>query len=723
MAMKRTLLLFTAAVAALWIGPRIAESCGPWLIYWRFNTYNGTAAGELQSGTVGVLRPHYYRSDLLFSYRLLSGVPRGGDEKLSLSREARLADPNAPPRGLAAWNAARKEIAGDSALAGVNPDRKLAADEYQSYPNCLDDAFDSAAATLHKRVVQWGAASKNVAEWVKGQDQVFANCSAGASIPEELYSTDPLLMADRKYQMAAAQFYAEQYGPAAAGFDEIADDARSPWRGIAPYLAARACIRQATVGGDAGGLSRAAERLDAIIADPKQKQFHAAAESLLGFVKARMDPQKRLEELGAQLMKPRLGPQLVRVVGDYTSIWDRMEEKGQKPDTSKSEVADWIATFQAKGDALGKWRARKSLPWLIAALVSVDPKDAAVPSLIAAAHAVKPDSPAYASVTYYGIRLEIQRGERDAARSWADQAMTQKVSDASLNLLRSERMNLARDWAEFLRFATRKPVASDGEDGEEPIDAAAGSTLALDEDTTEPLNTIVPLKLWIESTQTEFFPSGLRANIAQAAWVRAVILRDAASARTLAERVGQLKPELAAEMKKYLAEPDPAAANFKAVFLMLRAPGLEPVVRTGKARETAVMERDNLRDNWWKLSNLPRTTGGDSNYEALYDLYPKGIFDPTDFLPQDERAAGEDEWSKIKQRATNSVNYLCAETLEWARAHASDPSVPEALHLAVEATHYGPKDAEGTKYSKQAFELLHKAYPKSEWAAMTKYYY
>ena len=124
------------------------------------------------------------------------------------------------------------------------------------------------------------------------------------------------------------------------------------------------------------------------------------------------------------------------------------------------------------------------------------------------------------------------------------------------------------------------------------------------------------------------------------------VLRDQAAARTLAERVRQLKPELAAEMRLYLAEPDPGAAHFKAVFLMLRAPGLEPAVRSGVGRSTAVLKRDMLRDNWWNLADLTRPVNPDStNHEALYDLYPNGSFGPSGFLPKEQRSAGEEEWS------------------------------------------------------------------------------
>ena len=52
-----------------------------------------------------------------------------------------------------------------------------------------------------------------------------------------------------------------------------------------------------------------------------------------------------------------------------------------------------------------------------------------------------------------------------------------------------------------------------------------------------------------------------------------------------------------------------------------------------------------------------------------------------------------------------------------------DPQVPEALHLAVRATRHGCTDNETSQWSKKAFQLLHRRYPKSEWAVKTKYHY
>jgi len=152
---------------------------------------------------------------------------------------------------------------------------------------------------------------------------------------------------------------------------------------------------------------------------------------------------------------------------------------------------------------------------------------------------------------------------------------------------------------------------------------------------------------------------------------------------------------------------------------------LEPVVRPGFSRTTPVMKSDVLRDNWWLLQAPSAKHDGDPDngrHQALFDLYPDGRFGPTEFLPATQREAGQKEWQELIRVAGNSVNYLCANAIEWARAHPEDPRVPQALHLAVEATHYGPAE-KSSAYSKQAFDILHRRYPASEWTKKTKYWY
>jgi hypothetical protein len=319
-------------------------------------------------------------------------------------------------------------------------------------------------------------------------------------------------------------------------------------------------------------------------------------------------------------------------------------------------------------------------------------------------------------------------GDIEGARQWADQALAAKPDPAVANLVRAERLKLARDWTEFLRFAPRVPVAVNTFEGAESTptpDELKGRTIAFDGDAVQPLNERTPLALWIDAAKNDLVPRELQAPIARAAWVRAVLLDDTASAKTLASRVAQLSPELAGEMRTYLAATDAPSARFAAIDLMLRAPGLEPVVRSGFGRETPVMERDILRDNWWQVGDVkvddhPR----EIDHDALADLYPIGPLGPIGFLPKDQLAAGEEEYRKLVDRAGNAVNFLAAEAIAWVNAHPQDPRVPQALYQVVEATHYGPADGKKSReYSKQAFDILHRKYPNSDWTKKTKYWY
>lgn len=708
-----------AAIILLGI-PQIGDSCGPFFATMEFTTYHGLVPADLAAGHPGVVRSHFWRRDLLLSYREFSGVPvRSGDD---------LSAPSEPAWNRAkGWIEARRGVPGAPPLDQVQPNRNLPGGNFQQYPNCLDGAFTNAAETLKKRIAQWGPASPKTAEWLRGQDQVFQNCANGEAIPAALPGADPDLAADRQYQIAAAEFYSEHYDRAEADFDRIAAQADSPWRAIAPYLAARACLRHATIGNVPAKFEEAAARLNAILKDPAQTPWRESAAVLLDFIHAHTQPQARLVELGNQLLQPDSGPRLSRILTDYTWIWDHLEEsKGQLP-TAQSDVANWIEVFQ-HGDTSGiDWSAHHALPWLLSALVWLPPQNASSADLLRAAHAVPPDSPGYASVVYYGVLRQIRAGEIDAARQWAGDALPKTKSQAAVNLLRAERLRMARDWPEFLHFATRIPVGEtnfDSADESLSDDDAKSNPVAFDRDATSSLNSATPLDLWIDAAQSREIPARLQSDIAQAGWVRAVLLENGDAARTLARRLLQLKPGLASEMQKYLAETDPAAARFTAVFLMLRTPGLTPDLRPGFPRNDPVSGRDPFRDNWWLLDDKTGPPEPDiANHDALYDLYPGGKSVPPDFLPKPKRTAGEAERSKLLERTANGVNYLCQQAIAWSKSHPRDPRVPQALHQAVLATRYGMTDKSSSAFSKQAFDILHRQYPDSEWTKQTKYWY
>jgi hypothetical protein len=520
---------------------------------------------------------------------------------------------------------------------------------------------------------------------------------------------DPLLASDRQYQIAAAEFYAAKYDDAQRDFEAVASNASSPWRDGGHYLAARALIREGTIHSKPESLKVAEAKLKAVIGDPAQKRWHDSARGLIEYIHATLEPEQTLDGLGRQMMRP--GGDLQKALTDYTLLYDRMEEKKHEMAAARSELTDWIDTFQNRntGHAVERWRAGKSMPWLVASLSAVEANDPAVPELIAAARKVAPEAPAYASATIYGIRLERQRGQADAAREWADRALAATQLDSTVNLLRAERLAMARDWSEFQKFGPRKPIAMAFEEvgSDEPLDQDPDlqkRTVALDDDFTGPMNLSVPLELWDAAARGDALPRVFQAEIAQAGWVRAVLLEDGPAARKLAARAGELNPPLVQAMRDYAAQTEPAAARFTAVFWMLRTPGLGPELRSGVGRMTKVGEVDNFRDNWW------------NNVEAKTDPGGAG------FLPKDQRAAGEAQSAQLRSVGTG-VNYLCAAAIAWAKAHPQDPRVPEALHLAVRATRYGVTEQESSRYSKEAFDILHRKYPTSPWAKQTKYWF
>jgi len=716
--MKMIRLAVLALLAVALFSPQDAVTCGPFFPEYEFAPLHGPVdRAEYVSGHLGVLRPHFYREPLLIAYRHLVGVHWTPAEIDNLSPNT---DPpsGGPPKPTAVqtWLAARARVPGAAKLDDVTQERDLPGpDQYQVFPNCLDDAFTSATATLADRERRWGR-SAPLTEWLRGQDRVFENCSGKAPvIPAALLAgADKLLAADRQYQIAAAEFYALQFAEAERDFAAVAANAESPWRGSGAYLAARALIREGTIFKRPEKLREAQSKLAALRNDLRWRD---SARGLEDFVDAALDPKAALVKLGAEWVKPGIPTRIDRVLTDYTHIADR---EGVELPAAESEVADWIVSFQT-GKSLDhivdRWR-KGGDQWLVAALAWTDPQNAAVPDLVAAAHRLTPASPAWATATYDGIRLQILRGETDAAREWADAALATKQTVGVENLLRAERLRVARDWDEFLRYAVRKPAGMTSfESGDDPPDSSVGP--ALDLDFTTPMNRAVPLARWTVAAAVPALPRSRQEDISQAGWVRAVLLGDAAAARMFAARLRDLRPPAAAAMSDYLAHPD----SFTAAFWMLRLPGFSPTLRSGVGRNTELNKIENFRDNWWSLQPTSGKPEADRNHEPLHDLYPPAEIGPREFLPAADRSSGEAQAKQLEKSAPNGVNYLCGIAIEFAKAHPQDPRVPEALHLAVRATRYGPTDGESHAFSKEAFELLHRRYPNSEWAKNTKYYY
>jgi hypothetical protein len=726
MKLARMLLIVVAAI--LFLAPRESQSCGPFPYDAEFVYVLGPPDTLLYNqGKLGVVQPTYYRRNLIVAYRYLSGAPLTKEEIAELSPPPEQPAPAPqPPQfdygtspAAAAWLRARNAVPGVQPLKGLDSDRHApGANSWQSYQACLDDAFATAASTLRARIARWGAASAQVAEWVRGQDLVFQNCKEGFHLPADLQpGSDPLLAADRHYQVAAAEFYAEKFADAERDFRAIGNDIASPWRDRAPYLIARTLIRKATLGGDAQAMPAAERQLLSIVNDPAHKTLQGPAASLLDFVHGQLDPEARMVELGATLVKPGASSHFEQDITDFTRLWDKLDHGP----AGKCELADWITTYQARGNgghALERWRQTGNPVWLLAALQATGAGDPAAAELIAAARSLKPDHPAYATAMYFGLQIEARRAP-DAARKWADAGLaSQQPADAHNSFL-ARRQSLARDWNEFLRYAPRTPVAALSVGADETIESWGLTTHSGQQfaaDSVNLLNDSVPLARWVDAAQSPLLPRNLQLQVAQVGWARAIVLGRQSEARALASRLAELQPAAAAGLREYLAQTDPAAAHFAAIFLMLRDPGFDLMVRAGWPRETEIDKIDDFRDNWWEWG---REVGGRFD-EAKPDA---AVHEPAKFLPPAEQAQAAKEAGDLKAAAEIAPDYLGEQALAWARQHPEDPRVPEALHLVVRATRFGNTGPKTSGFSKAAFQLLHSRYPKSNWTAQTPFWY
>jgi outer membrane protein assembly factor BamD (BamD/ComL family) len=700
--------------------PEGLDSCGIAPPAPVFSTTWGPAdpVGEFAKGRIGVIRPSNQRRYLVGAYRILAGGSFSDEEAKWLPRWAQTGTSRFDHPGVDVWKEARKKIPGATQIYYYEIFRQRNVNGmYSSYPNCLDDAFATASQTLEARAAKWGKDSANLRDWLAAQDHVFSDCSDGKAIPAAPGpGMDPLLAADREYQIAAAYFYMGEWEKAREAFESVAANSTSPWQKYAPYLIARTYLREGTVDNRPEALREAEKRFDALAKGGGD--MAAAGGRLLDFVRVRVEPATKVKELSAELMRQQSGEKLAQNITDFTYLInvlvDQQQGKAEEVAAS-SDLADWLLTIDrprpdAAAHSLDRWQKTHQAAWLVAALVHGNASE-----VVAAARLVRPNEPAYDSAVYYGIAREIATGHRDEARKWADEALGQKLSLSTRNAILSQRFALARNWSEFLKFSPRtaEPKLVNYDDAEvEPDARSAMRGIRFDVDAVGAFNRQLPISNWLDASANQALPRNLQLQIAQAGWVRSTLLDRRENGRMFLERVVKLQPAAAAVSREYLAATSDEAAHIAGILLLLRRPLLGPTLLFGSADAIDLGKEQGVGHG-----TLGRGSG--CGFQNTAEAKSPDL----EFLTPEQRTRRDAEWQQIVARAGVGSSYLASEALRWARDHSDDTRAPEALYLAVQATHYGCKDEHNGEYSKQAFTLLHQRYPKSEWAAKTKYWY
>lgn len=365
--------------------------------------------------------------------------------------------------------------------------------------------------------------------------------------------------------------------------------------------------------------------------------------------------------------------------------------------------------------AIGYYREKRTLPWLVAALVTAQGGEAELPDLLAAAAAVPGDSPAAITVGFHRARLLLTRAnpesDREARELLDDLLQRPGLATAVGNRLKSLRAGLAPTLDEYLRFSLVKPVELGFDDGGSqlwPEDPAAPTPFVLTDEAIAHLNRSVPTReLARLAGLTALLPAEWRLRLGLAAWVGAILEKNAAVAEGLVPVLRPLVPEaLAVELETWL-RAEGTERDFLAHLTFLRWPGLSPRIADDVGRRTPLEEMDSLRDNGWcEKGGLAGTA----------ELAPVRFHSAA----VQQAAATDEPWPDLKATALE----IGPAVITYAEGHRDDPRVPEALHRVVRLTRLGCAwgDAVG-EVSKRAFELLHRRYPKSEWTARTPYWF
>jgi hypothetical protein len=691
--MAKTILILFILAGAL-IAPEDLSSCGPFAPQTLFaGKSRPLDEARYFAGHLDIVEPHYAHIYLIAAYRYLAGAGLTPADQAALL--ARQSGPNY-------WNdrgdPAINEWLRMRVVVGAPPldhiDRFAPEGQYSSYLNCGDDAFRNAAATLGAHL-QAGLSHADLRTWVAAQDQVFANCDLQGQVPAPLPAGAAAWMqADRAYQIAAAEFYGGQYDASASDFRRFADDRSSPWHGMAPYLAARALIRKATLI-DANAAPAAQDQLQKVLADPDAEPWHASARGLQRYLRIRSDPVGAFNELAHTIETGQGGAD---VITDYRAMFDQFENR-QENVPRDADITDWILTMQydSSGHGLEQWRATRSLPWLVAALTWADKPD---PEMMAAAARVAENSPGYMTVEFHRLRLMTAA----EARPRLDAMLRRKLPVSARNLILAERMRLALNWDEVLRYGVRT-VAGETTDGIPDVpggpswpgtpreQAAANPAMKyFDDDAAYILDREAPIAVLRHAAQSPLLPENLRLEVARAAWVRSMMLGE--------RKAG-----------------DEKAGNFEAAWVLLNNPGMRPAIDAGPGRDTPTGRLDVFRDNWWCR------TEAQPSLNAPLELLYQGTLPDAAFLSSAQRAEARAQQKRMDAFPA-IVTFMARQSVEWAGLHPDDPRVPESLRLAVRAVHYGcGGDAESDRWAKRAFELLHTRYAGTKPARETPYWY
>jgi hypothetical protein len=370
-------------------------------------------------------------------------------------------------------------------------------------------------------------------------------------------------------------------------------------------------------------------------------------------------------------------------------------------------------------------------------LWKLPPQHTSTADVLIAAAALDRQAPAFPTAAFLRVRLLARSGREDEAR-----AILATLPDTAaggypvetVNLLKAERLMLARTFDEFLANAPRAIVDewtawTRDRQGRFIAERRGAGAPSLDEDAATTFTYHLPLTHLVTASSSPLLPERIRVRVASAAFTRAVVLRREREGERAADSLRTLAPQLRADLDRYLAASTREARHRAGVLLLLRTPGITAAVRgRDDTHSFGVSEPertfDSLRRNWWcGFDGQVQPRNREETISELVNLlYTDQRVPSPAFLSSDDRAAAEQE-IRLLAKAGAARSYLAAEAIEWAQSSPRDLDAAEALSAAVRGWRVSCGDDEKWPLSREAFRTLHRQYPGSMWAQRTKYWY
>jgi hypothetical protein len=461
----------------------------------------------------------------------------------------------------------------------------------------------------------------------------------------------------------------------------------------------------------------ARQQFDEVAQDRSAGSLAGSARGLLQHLDAIEHAGAVMESLSKQLLLPSPAPNaLADTLQQSAYVLTAGSFRKALSEPEIAEPFDWVQTLENgnAAHALERWRASHSLPWLTLSLMYANGKDQAAAELIEQADRLSSGSPAFGTAMYNAIRLRMERGETDQPRKQLDEllAKSQEQPDSLVNGWRAERMRLAISFDDLLRWAPRKPVNSDVFSRKD-IDV---NSAVLASDSAFILNRNTPLSKLNLAAHSTALPPWSAYDVAVATWTRAFMLDDSAIASDVAPIIARTHPDWASSLRPG-SGGQADSWKFRAALLIALHREFQPLVPVDYRTHFDA-------GSWWCRVSPPSMESSSTERATVSWRLPVFFTPPETSISEQERSSAQTEIDRLGQLGS-APSFLAPIIFDWAKAHPDDPLVPQALHRLVVVVRYGCRSIGSSdgQISKAAFNLLHKRYPKSEWAAKTPYWF